>query len=49
MINYLSVENLTYHYGDITLFDNISFGVSEGQKVALIAKNGAGKPPFLTY
>lgn len=43
MINYLSVENLTYHYGDITLFDNISFGVSEGQKVALIAKNGAGK------
>ena len=43
MINYLSVENVTYHYGDVALFDNISFGVSEGQKVALIAKNGAGK------
>ncbi|MBN2743897.1 MAG: ABC-F family ATP-binding cassette domain-containing protein [Marinilabiliaceae bacterium] len=43
MINYLSVENVTYHYGDLALFDNINFGVSEGQKVALIAKNGAGK------
>lgn len=43
MINYLSVENVTYHYGDVALFDNISFGVAEGQKVALIAKNGAGK------
>jgi ABC transport system ATP-binding/permease protein len=43
MVNFLSVENLTYHYGDITLFDNISFGIAEGQKAALIAKNGAGK------
>lgn len=43
MINYLSVENLTYHYGDIALFENVSFGVAEGQKVALIARNGAGK------
>jgi ATP-binding cassette subfamily F protein uup len=43
MINYLSVENLTYHYGDIALFENVSFGVGEGQKVALIARNGAGK------
>jgi ATP-binding cassette subfamily F protein uup len=43
MANFLSVENLTYHYGDATLFDNVSFGIDEGQKAALIAKNGAGK------
>ncbi|MBN2165764.1 MAG: ABC-F family ATP-binding cassette domain-containing protein [Marinilabiliaceae bacterium] len=43
MINYLSVENVTYHYGDILLFNEVSFGVAQGQKVALIARNGAGK------
>lgn len=47
MINYLSVENLTQHWGDIRLFNNISFGLSEGQKVALIARNGAGKTTLL--
>jgi ABC transport system ATP-binding/permease protein len=43
MANFLSVDNLTYHYGELVLFDEISFGVAEGQKVALIARNGAGK------
>ena len=43
MINYLSVENVTYHYGEITLFRDISFGIYQGQKAALIARNGTGK------
>lgn len=47
MINYLSAENITQHWGDVRLFDNISFGLSEGQKVALIARNGAGKTTLL--
>jgi len=47
MINYLSVENLTQHWGDIRLFDDITFGLNEGQKVALIARNGAGKTTLL--
>ncbi|WP_430813063.1 ABC-F family ATP-binding cassette domain-containing protein [Carboxylicivirga sp. RSCT41] len=47
MINYLSVENLTQHWGDIRLFNDISFGLNEGQKVALIARNGAGKTTLL--
>ncbi|MBR8536903.1 ABC-F family ATP-binding cassette domain-containing protein [Carboxylicivirga sediminis] len=47
MINYLSVENLTQHWGDVRLFNNISFGLNEGQKVALIARNGAGKTTLL--
>jgi len=47
MVNYLSVENLTQNWGDVRLFNDISFGLSEGQKVALIARNGAGKTTLL--
>ncbi|MCW3804820.1 ABC-F family ATP-binding cassette domain-containing protein [Plebeiibacterium marinum] len=46
-MNYLSVENLTHHWGDIRLFDNLTFGVSEGEKVGLIARNGTGKTTLL--
>lgn len=46
-MNYLSVENLTKSYGDKVLFENISFGLEQGQKVALVAKNGAGKSSLL--
>ncbi len=47
MVSYLQVENLTKSFGDKILFENISFGISEGQKVALIAKNGMGKTTLL--
>jgi ATP-binding cassette subfamily F protein uup len=47
MINYLSVENASKSFGDIALFERITFGVEEGQKVALIARNGAGKTTLL--
>ncbi len=47
MINYLSVENLSHNWGETVLFDDLTFGISEGQKVALIAKNGAGKTTLL--
>ncbi|MBR9833143.1 ABC-F family ATP-binding cassette domain-containing protein [bacterium] len=46
-MNYLSVEELSKSFGDRVLFDKISFGAEKGQKVALIAKNGAGKTTFL--
>ena len=46
-MNYLSVEELTHHWGDIRLFDNLNFGVSEGQKIGLIARNGTGKTTLL--
>jgi len=46
-MNYLSVENLSHNWGDVLLFNNISFGLSEGQKAALIARNGAGKTTLL--
>ncbi len=47
-MNYLSVENISKSYGARTLFKDISFGIDEGQKVALVAKNGTGKTSILT-
>lgn len=46
-MNYLAVENLTRHYGDILLFDNISFAINKDDKMALIARNGAGKSTLM--
>ena len=45
---FLDVQNLTKTFGAETLFENISFSVAEGQKVALIAKNGTGKSTLLS-
>ena len=46
-MNYLSVEQLTKSYGERVLFKNISFGIAQGEKVALVAANGAGKSTLL--
>lgn len=43
----LTVENLTKSYGDKLLFEDISFGINAGQKMALIARNGYGKSTLL--
>ena len=47
MTSYLQVENLTKSFGDRILFQNITFGIFEGDKIGLIAKNGAGKTTLL--
>ncbi len=47
MVSYLQVDNLTKSFGDLVLFENISFGIAEGQRIGLIAKNGAGKTTLL--
>lgn len=44
---YLQVEGLSKSYGDRLLFGDISFGIDQGQKVGLVARNGAGKSTFL--
>lgn len=46
-LNYLSVEEISKSYGFLVLFENLSFGISQGQKIALIAKNGTGKTTLL--
>ena len=43
----LQIENLTKSFGDLVLFENISFGIEEKQRVGLIAKNGTGKTTLL--
>ena len=47
MTNYMQVENLTKSFGDNLLFENISFTITDNQRIALIAKNGAGKTTLL--
>ncbi len=46
-MNYLLIENLSKSYGEKLLFEDITFGIDKGQKVALIARNGAGKSSLL--
>ncbi len=46
-MNLLSVENIAKSYGDLVLFNDLSFGINAGQKVALLAKNGSGKTSIL--
>ncbi len=44
---YLQVENLTKSFGDLVLLENSAFGITEGQRIGLIAKNGSGKTTLL--
>ena len=44
---YLQVTKLTKSFGDTILFENISFGLHEGQRMALLARNGKGKTSLL--
>ena len=46
-MNYLSVENISKSFGERLLFENLSFGISKDQKIALVAKNGTGKTTLL--
>ena len=46
-MHYVSAEGLTKSYGVNPLFSNISFHINEGDKVALIARNGVGKSTLL--
>jgi ABC transport system ATP-binding/permease protein len=46
-MNYLSGENLSKTFGDRYLFKNLNFGISKGDKVALVGANGTGKTTLL--
>ena len=47
MVPYLQIDGLTKSFGDLVLFNQISLGVAEGQRIGLIAKNGSGKTTLL--
>lgn len=46
-VNYLRAENISKRYGDRVLFENLTFSIEKGDKIALIAKNGTGKTNLL--
>ncbi len=46
-MTYLSAENLSKNYGATELFEGITFGISQGDKTALVAENGTGKSTLL--
>jgi ATP-binding cassette subfamily F protein uup len=46
-MQYLQVENVSKRYGEKLLFENISFLINRGEKVALVAANGTGKSSLI--
>ena len=46
-MNYLTVENIAKSYGELTLFEDLSFSIHKDQKIAFVAKNGTGKTSIL--
>ncbi len=46
-VSYLQVENVSKSFGDLTVLRNVTFGIQQNQRVALIARNGSGKTTLL--
>ena len=46
-MHYISAEELTKSYGIQPLFQNISFNIEEGDKIAIVARNGTGKSTLM--
>ncbi len=46
-MNYVSVENVAKSFGERVLFEDISFGINQDQKIGFVAKNGTGKTSLL--
>ena len=47
LLNVASCRNVTKHYGDIEVFNNLDMVVERGQKIGLVGHNGAGKSTLL--
>ena len=48
-MNYLSADAISKSYGERVLFESLTFGISRGDKIALIANNGTGKSTLLKF
>ncbi|MBT8181127.1 MAG: ABC-F family ATP-binding cassette domain-containing protein [Eudoraea sp.] len=46
-MNLVSVENIAKSFGELALFEDLSFGINKNQKIALVARNGEGKTSIL--
>ena len=47
VLNYVNVENISKSYGELKLFENLSFSIHKDDKIAFVAKNGSGKTSIL--
>lgn len=47
-VSFLQVEDLTKSVGDRMLFESVTFGVNEGDKIGVVARNGTGKTTLLS-
>ncbi|MBO3097474.1 ABC-F family ATP-binding cassette domain-containing protein [Gelidibacter pelagius] len=46
-MNYLTVESISKSYGEVSLFEDLSFSIHKDDKIAFVAKNGSGKTSIL--
>ena len=46
-MNYLTVESISKSYGEVALFEDLSFSLHKDDKTAFVAKNGSGKTSIL--
>lgn len=46
-MNYLALENVTKSYGEQVLFEDIFLYINQGERVALVARNGTGKSSLI--
>ena len=49
MVSYLQIERLTKSFGDRILFEDITLGVYQGDKIGIVARNGDGKSSFACW
>ena len=43
----LSVKEATVRYGETTVFEDLSFNIHKGKRIALVGRNGAGKSTLM--
>lgn len=46
-MNILNIEHVSKIFGEKTIFDDVSFGIQEGDKIGIIGINGTGKTTLL--
>lgn len=47
MATYLQIDDLTKSYSEELLFESVTFGIDEGDKIGIVARNGTGKSTLL--